>query len=323
MKYISVLPDQTLDFQDVSKPPVGLEECLVRVKAFGINRADLLQRAGMYPPPKGESEILGLEVSGEVVALGKEVNSFKVGSEVFGLVPGGAYAEFVVAKASHLIGKPTSYSFEQAAATAETYLTAYQSLFTIAKLKAGDSVLIHAGASGVGTAAIQLAKSIGCFVVATVGSAKKLEACKKLGADIVLNYHDIDFQQWTKENHKTGFNVILDVVAGAYLNKNISVSALDGKIIILSMLGGRYSEQVDIAKMLLKRVTISASTLRNRSDAYKSKLTSEFTNAFKTQIENGEILPLIDTVFSWQDIEKYHIKMSKNENIGKYVAVID
>ena len=328
MKYIHVDDEQSLIFRECHLPEVAQDECLVKVKAIGVNRADLLQRAGKYPAPKGESTILGLEVSGEIVQCGEQVGSnpfqqpWKVSDKVFGLVAGGAYAEYVKVKAAHLLPLPKAFTFEQGAASAEVFLTAYQSLFTIASLKAGSKVLIHAGASGVGSAAIQLAKAKDCYVVVTVGSDVKAQACLALGADVAINYQNTDFVAWSKENLSSGFNVILDVVAGDYLEKNVKVAALDCHVVMLSMLGGRYCSQLDIAKLLAKRLTLSASTLRNRSDSYKSELVSHFINDFYNQFESKNITPLIDTTFPWSNVELAHQKMANNENIGKLVLTL-
>ncbi len=328
MKYIDVDNQQSLIISEIAKPEISADECLLKVKAIGVNRADLLQRAGKYPAPAGESSILGLEVSGEIVQCGELVGknhlgkAWKSGDKVFGLVAGGGYAEFVKVKAAQLFTLPQAFSFEQGAACAEAFLTAYQSLFTIAGLKANSKVLIHAGASGVGSAAIQLAKAKNCYVVVTVSSDEKAKACLALGANVAINYQESDFVSWSKSNLSSGYDVIVDVVAGEYVTKNINVAALDGHIVTLSMLGGRYCPQLDIAKLLAKRLTLSASTLRNRSDDYKAKLVSSFIADFYTELENGQIKAIIDTVYPWQQVEQAHTKMANNENIGKLVLTI-
>ena len=326
MKYINVNEDESLGFSSIEIPEIEADECLIKVKAIGINRADLLQRAGKYPAPKGESKILGLEVSGDIIKCGTDIKNnghWQVNDKVFGLVAGGGYAEFVVIKSSQLFKLPNNFTYQQGAATAEVFLTAYQSLFTIAKLKKNERVLIHAGASGVGTAAIQLAKAKQCFVAVTVSSSAKEQACLALGVDVVINYKDTDFVQWKKENLLEGFDVILDVVAGDYLNKNINVSALDSRIIMLSMLGGRFSEPIDIAKLLGKRITLSASTLRNRSDQYKADLVESFKHDFDKLIEQGAIKPIIDSTYHWKDAEQAHQLMLSNGNIGKLILSIE
>ena len=323
MKFIAVDKNNHLVFSQTNQPVIKADECLIKVKAIGVNRADLLQRAGQYPPPAGESEILGLEVSGDIVLCGEAVTSWQVNDQVFGLVPGGAYAEYAIVKAAQLFHLCDELSYVQGAAIAEVFLTAYQSLFSLANLQKNESVLIHAGASGVGTAAIQLAKIHQCYVVATTGSEIKSIACKTLGADDVINYKNEDYVQWKKKKKSDGFDVIVDVVAGPYLSKNISVAALDGRIVMLAMLGGRYSEQTDIAKILMKRITLFGSTLRNRSDNYKEKLISDFIDTFGEALKQGILKPVIDSVYSWQDVELAHTKMANCENIGKLVLTVD
>ena len=328
MKYIQVDNQQSLLLSETSLPEISADECLLKVKAIGVNRADLLQRAGKYPPPAGESSILGLEVSGEIVQCGEAVAEnhlgklWQVGDKVFALVAGGGYAQYVKVKAKQLLCLPEHFTYEQGAACAEVFLTAYQSLFSIAQLKPNSKVLIHAGASGVGSAAIQLAKANQCNVVVTVGSAAKVQACLALGADVAINYQETDFVTYAKLNNPSGFDVIIDVVAGEYVAKNINVSALDGHIVTLSMLGGRYCPQLDIAKLLAKRLTISASTLRNRSDDYKANLVASFISDFYADLVNGRIKPVIDTVYPWQQVEQAHEKMANNENIGKLVLTL-
>jgi putative PIG3 family NAD(P)H quinone oxidoreductase len=324
LKYISVNEQQQkLIFAAVQCPRITTSQCLIKVHAIGVNRADILQRQGKYPPPAGESTILGLEVSGEIVACGGAVEHWQIGDKVYGLVAGGGYAEYVAINAEHLMKLPDNYTYEQGAAIAEVFLTAYQSLFSLAQLQSQQTVLIHAGASGVGTAAIQLAKAKQCKVVVTVGHEEKAQACILLGADAAINYKEVDFVAWAQKNHPQGFDVIVDVVAGEYLNKNINIAALDAHIIILAMLGGRFSQSVDIAKLLRKRLTIKASTLRNRSDRYKKQLIIDFVNDFYPLLKKGKITPVIDSVFSWQEAEQAHQLMLTNSNIGKIVLKVD
>ena len=308
-----------------------------------------------------------MEVAGDIVKCGNDVgsksadvesgdsgessqsgesdqnNSFsqslwKVGDKVFGLVSGGGYAEYVVVKKNQLFSMPSNYSYQQAAATAEVFLTAYQSLFSIAKLvpnnlapnklvpnklASNKRVLIHAGASGVGTAAIQLAKAKQCYVVVTVSSEEKAQACLKIGADSVVNYNTTNFVTWSKEHLPEGFDVILDVVAGSYLNKNINVAALDAHIVMLSMLGGRLSDPIDVAQLLFKRINITASTLRNRSASYKAELVANFTADFMDELKQGAIMPIIDSVYPWKNAEQAHQTMLDNKNIGKLILTVE
>lgn len=322
MKYLHVNKESFLHLSEIEKPTIAMDECLIKVHAIGINRADLLQKAGKYPPPKGESDILGLEVSGEIVECGAQCKHWKVGSKVFGLVAGGGYAEYVVIKQGQMFLLPLNFTFEQGAATAEVFLTAYQSLFQIAGLKPNSSVLIHAGASGVGTAAIQLAKATDCNVVTTVSNSVKAKACADLGADHVINYNEVDFVQWSKEHKPKGYDVIIDVVAGSQVTKNISVANVDCHIVVLSMLGGRYSEPIDFAKMLSKRISLTASTLRNRSNAYKDDLVADFKSAFNSLLIEQKIFPVIHQTFHWEDVNEAHNIMENNLNIGKLVLSV-
>ncbi|MFT5814242.1 MAG: NADPH2:quinone reductase [Psychroserpens sp.] len=318
MRYIAINEQQQLIFDDIAKPVIADDECLIKVRAIGINRADILQKKGNYPPPLSESTILGIEACGELVAIGEQQSSWSIGDKVFAIVPGGAYAEFVKVKTEHLIKLPENLTYAQGAAMSEVFLTAYQCLFVIAELKPKAKVLIHAGASGVGTAAIQLAKSINCHVSVTVSSDEKAMACNALGADEAVNYQQTNFVSWAKEN-KHSFDVVLDVVAGEYVDKNISVCALDGHIVMLSMLGGRFAENIDVAKMLLKRVNIHATTLRSRSNDYKTRLINSFNRDFYQYIEQGTLTPVIYQEYSWFDVEIAHQVMLSNKNIGKLI----
>jgi len=321
MQFIDVKQD-SLVFANTDIPDISGNRCLIKVRAIGVNRADILQKQGKYPAPKGESPILGLEVAGVIVKLPKNGSRYKIGDKVCALIAGGGYAEFVAINEEHLIKLPQGYSFEQGGALAEVFLTAYQSLFSIGLLQPKSKVLIHAGASGVGTAAIQLSKAIGCYVVTTVSNNEKVNACRELGADVAINYKEQSFVQWAKE-HATKFDLILDVVSGDYVNQNIDVAGVDARIVILSILGGRFAKNVDIAKMLQKRIQITASTLRNRSDDYKASLVKNFIEDFGDQIAKQTIKPIIYQSYPWKDVELAHHCMMSNENIGKLVLTID
>ncbi|MEH6596465.1 MAG: NAD(P)H-quinone oxidoreductase [Colwellia polaris] len=322
MRYIAFNKEQELSFEETEIPTINDDECLIKVSAIGVNRADILQRQGNYPAPPGESSILGIEACGELFALGKSAQNWQQGDKVLAIVPGGAYAQYVKVKTEHLIKLPHNLNYVDGASIAEVFLTAYQCLFTIANLQPKTNVLIHAGASGVGTAAIQLAKYINCHVTVTVGSEEKCLACKALGADEVINYQETNFVEWSKKAGRS-YDVILDVVAGEYVNKNINVCALDGHIVMLSMLGGRYAESVDVAKMLLKRVNMHATTLRSRSDKYKSELIKDFTENFYHCFESGSLNPVIYKNFNWQEVDIAHHTMLSNANIGKLVLTVD
>lgn len=325
MRYIQHTEGQsanTLRIGKTAKPTISTGQVLVKVMAFGVNRADTLQRQGKYPAARGESPILGLEVAGVIESIAAETDRWQVGDKVFGLVAGGGYAEYVAVNAKHLMRLPESLCMVEGAAISEVFLTAYQSLFSLAKLQATETVLIHAGASGVGLAAIQLAKHAGANVVATSSSDGKLNICKQMGADLLINYQRQDFSQIFKSKQLYA-NVIIDFVGGDYLNRNLSVLALDGRIIYLAMLAGRYADPLDMAKLLSKRACIQGSTLRNRSDEYKSALTAKFEHKYLAAFSSRTLVANLDTCFLAQDIAKAHERLETNASQGKLIGVWD
>ena len=297
-------------------------QVLVRVHAAGVNRADLAQRAGIYPPPAGESEVLGLEVAGTVVAVGDDQHQQWLGQAVFGLVPGGGYAEYAVIEVAQLFVKPSHWSFVQAAASAEVFLTAYQALFAIGELKPGEAALIHAGASGVGTAAIQLANAIGAKVAVTVGSAEKAQACLALGASQAVEYKIENFADALTQTFPAGFHVVVDPIAADYVQKDLQVLALDGKIVVLAMMGGRKVTELDMAPMFKKRGQLICSTLRNRSNDYKAHLVANLTKDFYQAFASGSITPVLGLVVPWQQAEEAHQQIATNQLVGKAVLEI-
>lgn len=319
MQAIDVTGSKQLQFVTVPLPAIGDAEVLIKVSAAGVNRADLAQRAGYYPPPPGESDILGLEVAGTVVACGAAVSSAWLGTEVFGLVPGGGYAEYVKMPAAHLLRRPSGMSVEAAAGCAEVFLTAYQAMFVLGELNAGQAVLLHAGASGVGTAAIQLAKAAGARVAVTAGSDEKTAACLALGADFTVNYKTADFAAVLKDAVPQGFQVIVDPVAADYLPKNLQVLGLDGRIVVLAMLGGRTVPAFDLTQMFKKRGQLLCSTLRNRTDEYKADLVSRFLAQFGSALDSGAIKPVIAKVLPWQEADAAHQLLASNQLVGKVV----
>lgn len=303
------------------KPKPGSDELLVKVEATALNRADLLQKKGNYPVPEGASPILGLEMAGIVEEIGSSTNRFEVGDRVMGLLPGGGYAEYCVIKENHAMPVPGSLSFEEAAAIPEVFLTAFQGLFWLGELFEDETVLIHAGASGVGSAAIQLAaQTSGSTIVTTASTEEKLELCKKLGANIAINYKEKDFADVIEEAHGSSpVDVILDFVGAPYWHQNIRLLAMDGRLVHLGLLGGAETENLDLGRILRKRLTIRGSTLRNRPDEYKALLTSEFSDHFLEKFEDGTFRPVIDSVYEWEEAEKAHQRMSNNMNAGKII----
>lgn len=322
MQAIDVTAAHQLQFVSVPLPNISDNEVLIKVAAAGVNRADLAQRAGYYPPPPGESDILGLEVAGTVVACGAAVDRGWFGAEVFGLVPGGGYAEYVKMPAAHLLRRPVGMTVEAAAGCAEVFLTAYQAMFLLGELRADQAVLLHAGASGVGTAAIQLAKAAGARVAVTAGSDEKTAACLALGADVAVNYKTADFADVLKDALPQGFQVIVDPVAGDYLPKNLQLLGLDGRIVVLAMLGGRTVPAFDLTQMFKKRGQLLCSTLRNRSDDYKAELVRRFLAQFGSALDSGAIKPVIAKVLPWQEADAAHQLLANNQLVGKVVLKV-
>ncbi len=301
------------------RPSPSAGQVLVQVGATALNRADLMQRAGKYPPPPGSSPLLGLEVAGTIIEKGSEVSGWQLGERVCGLLDGGGYAEYAVIHQDLLLPIPDAWSVEQAAAIPEVFLTAFQALYWHAALKENDTVLIHAGASGVGTAALQMVRANGNPCVATA-SASKHEVCYRWGADKVIDYQSTDFAEhvlaWTDGK---GVDVIVDFVGGPYLKQNIKSMALDGRLIMLAMLGGYHVEALSLIPLFRKRLQVIASTLRNRSLEYKGRLVQAFREAMWPKLVDGLLEPVIDSVYPWQDVQAAHQRMEANLNTGKII----
>ncbi len=307
-------------------PKIKNNEVLIKVHATALNRADILQRQGKYPPPEGASTILGLEYAGEIVdGSGDWQKLHKKGDRVMGIVAGGGYGEYVTTPVEHLMPIPSNLSFEQAAAISEVFLTAYQCLFWHGELKEGESVLIHAGGSGVGTAAIQLSKSINVKeIIVTAGSKEKLAACRELGATLGVNYKEEDFAACTDKHTKNhGVDVILDFIGAPYWEKNISSLARDGRLVLIASMGGDTVSDMSIPKLFQKRAKVISTTLRSRTDGYKAKLTKEFALWALPLFQSGSLKPVISKVLPWSEVSSAHQMMEKNENTGKIVLTID
>lgn len=295
----------------------------VKVKATALNRADTLQRMGKYPPPPGASPILGLEIAGEVSALGENVNDWQLGDKVFGLVPGGAYAEYACIHKDMALAMPDYFSFEQAAAIPEVFLTAFQALLWLGDLKAEDKVLIHAGASGVGTAAIQIAREIGAEIWVTASAAKH-SICLELGAKKAIDYRKQDFAEILQQDTQgSGVNLIIDFIAANYLKQNLQALATEGRLVLLALMGGAKAQEVNLATILRKRLRIEGSTLRARSIDYQIRLTQALQEFAQSRWETGKLKPIIDQVFDWKEVSKAHQYMEANKNIGKIVLNIN
>lgn len=298
-------------------------EILVKVAATALNRADILQREGKYPPPKGASSVLGLEMSGEVIEAGEEVTKWKIGDKVFGLLPGGGYAEYAVIHENMAMPVPENLNLIEAAAIPEVFLTAYQALQWLAHLQPGERILIHAGASGVGTAAIQLAKQMQTSQIMVTVSAQKRSTCLTLGADHAIDYHTEDFQETvSKSTSGQGVDVILDFIAAPYFEKNINSLTIDGRLILLATLGGGKIGNFDLRKLLQKRLQVVASTLRSRSLDYQIRLTQDFAQFALPRFQKNQLKPVIDRVFEWSDVQAAHRYMESNQNTGKIVLAL-
>lgn len=305
-------------------PACHNNDVLIRVEASGINRADLLQIAGHYPPPAGASDIVGLEVAG-TVERAPTGSVFSPGDRVMALLAGGGYAQYAAVDASSVMPLPDNLDFIQGAAIPEAFITAYQVLFEIGQLnqriaKKSLRVLIHAGASGVGSAAIQLALAVGCEVFTTASCDTKLNALKEFGQIHLINYKTQDFSQHISEHTAgQGVDIIIDFIGGDYLNGNIDSIALDGIIINLAMLGGRFSPNFDFAKLLMKRATVTGTTLRNRSNEYKASLVADFSSQFLDSFSSGALEPVIDSSYQYSDVKTALDHIGANRNIGKLV----
>ena len=313
---------ETLYIGETERPRISHHEVLIEVHFAALNRADILQRQGKYPPQKGESLILGLEASGIVVEVGKDVVEFTSGDRVMALLAGGGQAEFVAVDSRLVCKVPTEISLEQAAAIPEVFLTAYQALFLEGNTKENSTALIHAGGSGVGTAAIQLAKAKGCKVL-TTSSESKLEICTRLGADIAINYQSHDFaEEANKFTNDKGVDLILDFIGAPYFKQNLNCIAFDGTLMMISVMGGVKLQELNLYPILTKRITVKGTTLRSRSIEYKKQLINAFLSDFLTDLKTKNIVPVIDTVFDWTQIKEAHNYMEANKNKGKIILKI-
>ncbi|WP_086313104.1 hypothetical protein A5821_000692 [Enterococcus sp. 7F3_DIV0205] len=307
--------------KDAALPERTSNQLLIKVEAAAINRTDLVA-IDTGKLPKGNT-ILGVEVSGTVVE--SDSDAFPCGSRVMGLVNGGGYAEYAVMSLGNAMLLSDQLTFVEGAAIPEVFLTAYQTLFWLGELGPNQSVLIHAGASGVGSAAIQLVKQLtSAKIFVTAGSADKLELCRSLGADVVINYHDEDFSKRVlTETAGQGVDVILDFIGASYWEKNLASIAYDGRLILIGILGGTIIKELNLMDLLEKRIAIKGTLLTPRSDSYKAKLTKEFSDKTTSLFETGYLKPVVDTVFSLEDVENAHQYMRSNKNKGKIILKIN
>lgn len=311
-------PEQ-LRIGEYETPTPTEDELLVKVHATALNRADTMQRAGNYPPPEGASPILGLELAGIVEEAGSNTPGWQPGDRVMALLSGGGYAEYAAVHHGMAMAVPPGLSLEEAAAIPEVFLTAFQALYWLGDLQKGERVLIHAGASGVGTAAIQLVSEAGAHAYVTA-SAPKHDLCLSLGAEAAINYKEEDFaERVLEETDGRGVDLVLDFIGAPYFGKNLRALATDGRFVLLSMLGGRHVEGLDLAKILRKRVQLLGTTLRARAVEYKKELSQDFAAYALPLFMDGALRPVIHTVMDWTEAAEAHRMMEANENAGKIV----
>ena len=300
-------------------PVPGAGEILIKVEAAGVNRPDVAQRSGNYPPPPGASDLPGLEIAGEVVALGAGTSKHKLGDKVMSLVAGGGYAQYCIAQDAQAMAVPPALSMIEAGATPETLMTVWHNVFERGALRSGETLLIHGGSSGIGTMAIQLAKAFGSKVIVTVGAQDKADACIKLGADHAINYKTQDFVTEVKTaTGGTGPNLILDMVGGDYIERNYEAAAVDGRIVQIAFLGGPKAN-VNFARLMMKRLHHTGSTLRPRSNADKAAMVAAIEAKVMPLLREGRVKPLIDSTFPLEKAADAHRRMESSEHIGKIV----
>ena len=310
-----------LSFETVAVPEAKADEVLVKVHAFGINRPDILQRQGLYPMPKGVTPVPGLEVAGIVEAIGSDVTKFKVGDKVCGLTNGGGYAEYCVVPESQTLTIPTGVSFTQAAAIPETFFTVWANVFQMGKAKAGETVLVHGGTSGIGTTALMLCKSLGIKTFATVGTDEKVAAISDLTT--AINYKTQDFEQVINEQTDNGgVDVILDMVGAPYLERNLNLLRRDGRLVYIAFLGGRKAKEINLGPIMMKRLTITGSTMRARTTAEKAEIAQGLQATVAPLWAKGECLPMIYKTFKFDQIKDAHAIMDTGEHVGKVVVQI-
>lgn len=311
---------EVMTFSNGPLPSPKAGELLVKVQAAGINRPDVAQRQGNYPAPKDASPILGLEIAGEVVALGEGVSDFQLGDRVCALANGGGYAEYCVVPAGQALPFPAGYDAVKAAAVPETFFTVWANLFQMAGLTEGESVLIHGGSSGIGTTAIQLAKAFGADVYTTAGSKEKCDACEGLGAKRAINYREEDFAAVVKEETGgKGVDVILDMIGASYFERNIASLAKDGCLSMIAFLGGTVAEKVDLRPIMVKRLTVTGSTMRPRTADEKRAIRDELVEQVWPLLESGKVAPVIHDVIDFDQVADGHRLMESSSHIGKIV----
>jgi len=326
MRYIDVTAPGGPHMMKIAKAPTpqpAAGEVLIKVHAAGVNRPDLMQRQGNYPPPAGASPILGLEVAGDIVAVGSGVARSDLPNRVCALTNGGGYAEYVAVPAGQCLPVPAGLTLDEAAALPETFFTVWTNVFDRAALKSGESFLVHGGSGGIGTTAIQLAAAFDARVFATAGSDEKCAVCRRLGAELAVNYHETDFVAAIRAaTGSRGVDVILDMVGGDYVARNLTLAAADARLVSLSFLKGSHVA-IDLMPLLLKRLTLTGSTLRPRTAAVKAGIAAELRTRVWPLIESGRISPLIAARFPLEQAAAAHALMESRRHIGKIVLIVD
>ena len=302
-------------------PKINEDEVLIKVVSAGVNRPDIIQRQGNYPAPQGHSKILGLEVSGIIEKVGKNIKKFLVGDKVGALVNGGGYAEFCKANESSVFHIPKNISFAEAACIPECFFTAWSNIIMRGKLKEKQKILIHGGTSGIGIASIQIAKLFDSFICTTVGNKKKVSFCKKIGVNKTINYNESDFFEEIKNSEINGVDLILDFIGGDYINKNINLLNNDGRLVNIGFQKGSKTE-INLMKVMLKRLTITGSTLRIRDNSFKGKILNDLIKFIFPEIEKGKIKIFIDSVYNLDDVVNAHKRIDEGKHIGKIVLNI-
>ena len=310
---------EVLELCERPVPVAGLGQVILRVAYAGVNRPDALQRAGAYAPPPTASPLPGLEAAGEVAAVGEGVSWPKVGDHVCALLPGGGYAEYVMTPAAHCLPVPTGMGMNEAACIPETYFTVYSNVFMRGGLKAGEKFLVHGGSSGIGTTAIQLAHHFGARVFTTAGSDEKCKVCRDLGADVAINYRNEDFVEVAKA--QGGMDLILDMVGGDYINRNIRALANDGRMVHIAFLSGPKAE-VNFAQIMARRLTVTGSTLRPQSDLAKARIADELREHVWPLLDAGRIGPVMDSEFPLEEAAAAHARIESSGHIGKIVLKV-
>ncbi|WP_411726143.1 NAD(P)H-quinone oxidoreductase [Methyloglobulus sp.] len=305
----------------VPKPSAG--QALIKVMAAGVNRPDVMQRKGLYPPPLGASDILGLEIAGIIAAISDNSSTLAIGDKVCALVTGGGYAEYCLASASLCLPIPENLSYAEAAGIPETFFTVWSNMFDRGHLQQGETLLVHGGSSGIGTTAIQLAKAFGANIIVTAGSSAKCQFCRDLGADAAINYHEQDFvSEINQITQGAGVNVILDMIGGDYFPRNLQCLAVEGRLVQIAVQKSPKSD-INLLPVMLKRLTLTGSTLRARDDTFKSDIASKLLKNVWPLFASGRIKPIIHSTFALSDAVKAHGLMESSQHTGKIILMVD